>query len=93
MAELLGGRRVPVSGRGRGDAPDVEHPTLAIEVKSRRQLPAWIEGADQQAEACTEDGQLPLAILHQDRRPYRESLVIIRLGDFVGYFIEGEDDG
>ena len=26
IAALLGGRRVPVSGRGRGDQPDVAHP-------------------------------------------------------------------
>ncbi len=35
IAALLGGRRVPVSGRGRGDAPDIARPWLALEVKDR----------------------------------------------------------
>jgi hypothetical protein len=40
LAELLGSKRVPVSGRARGDTPDIEHPELAIECTSRRRLPA-----------------------------------------------------
>ena len=38
VAEHLGGKRVPVSGRARGDAPDIEHPELTIECTSRRRL-------------------------------------------------------
>jgi hypothetical protein len=40
VAELLGGRRIPVSDRVRGYYPDVEHPTLSIECKSCKKLPA-----------------------------------------------------
>lgn len=82
IAEELGGRRVPVSGRARGDAPDVEHPTLSIEVKSRRRLPAWIENAVSQAEVAAEPPQLPVAVLHQDGRRYQDALVVLRLKDF-----------
>jgi hypothetical protein len=39
IAKELGGTRVPVTGRGRGDVPDIEHPALSVEVKSRRRLP------------------------------------------------------
>ncbi len=39
IAARLGGVRVPVSGRQRGDAPDIAHPTFAVEVKSRASLP------------------------------------------------------
>ena len=85
VAELLGGRRVPVSGRTRGDCPDVEHPTLSIECKSRKKLPAWIEDAMKQAEASARDGRLPVVVLHQDRAPYAESLVMLRLDGFAGY--------
>ena len=88
VAELFGGRRVPVSGRTRGDTPDVEHPTLAIEVKSRKQLPNWLEDAIRQAEASAKDGQLPVAVLHQDGRKYRDSFVVCRLGNFAGYLQE-----
>ena len=42
VAALLGGQRVPVSGRGRGDAPDIDHTWLAVEVKDRASLPAWL---------------------------------------------------
>jgi hypothetical protein len=38
IATLLGGKRVPVNGRG--DEPDVAHPWLAIEVKHRASLPS-----------------------------------------------------
>ena len=42
VAEILGGVRVPVTGRQRGVAPDIEHETLSIEVKSRKSLPEWL---------------------------------------------------
>ena len=84
VAELLGGKRVPVSGRTRGDCPDVEHPTLSIECKSRQKLPAWIEHAMKQAEASAKNGQMPIAVLHQDGRKYRDSFIVCRLSDFAG---------
>ena len=40
MAWLLDGERVPVSGRGRGDQPDIAHPWLALKVKDRATQPA-----------------------------------------------------
>ena len=89
VAELLGGKRVPVSGRTRGDCPDIEHPTLSIECKSRKRLPAWIEDAMNQAEASAKDGQLAVVVLHQDRAAYSESLVVLRLSNFADY-LKGE---
>ena len=88
IARLLGGRRVPVSGRQRGfpdgvPPPDIEHPVLSIEVKSRNQLPRWLEDALRQAELSATEGRLPVAVLHEDRRRYRDGLVLLRLGDFV----------
>ena len=89
VAELLGGKRVPVSGQTRGDHPHVEHTTLSIECKSRKTLPAWIEDAMKQAEASAKDGQLPVVVLHQDRAPYSESLVVLRLQGFAGHLKQG----
>ena len=89
IAEILGGVRVPVSGRQRGATPDVEHPELSIEVKSRKTLPAWLMDALEQAQAATEDGRLPVAVLHQDRKPYTDALVVVRLEDFANY-LKGE---
>jgi Holliday junction resolvase len=81
IAELLGGRRIPVSGRQRGDCPDVEHPTLSIECKSRKSLPNWIEDALVQAEASSRGGQVPVVVLHQHGQRYRDALAVMRLED------------
>lgn len=89
IAEILGGVRVPVTGRQRGATPDVEHPSLSIEVKSRKTLPAWLLDALEQAQAATDDRRLPVAVLHQDRKPYRDALVVVRLEDFVNH-LKGE---
>ena len=88
VAALLGGRRIPVSGRGRGDNPDIHHELFSIEVKSRKTIPAWLEDAMRQAEASVTDGRLPVVVLHQDHRPYTESLVLLRLSDFADYLKE-----
>ena len=82
IAEEFGGVRVPISGRALGDAPDIDHPTLSIEVKSRKRLPKWLEGAVAQAEAAAKQPQLPVAVLHQDGRRYQDALVVLRLKDF-----------
>ena len=90
VAALLGGTRVPVFGRGRDRAPDIHHERFSIEVKSRRKLPAWLEDAVRHAEAASaKDGQLPVAVLYQDGRKYRDSFVVCRLGAFAGYLKEG----
>ena len=89
VAALLDGERILVSGRGRGYSPDIRHERLSIEVKSRRKLPAWIEDAMKQAKAAASEGQLPVAVLHQDGRRYADSLVVLRLEDFSNYLKGG----
>jgi hypothetical protein len=89
IAELLGGQRIPVTGRQRGDVPDIEHVALSIEVKSRKSLPVWLLSALNQAQAASKNGKVPVVVLHQDRTPYAESLVLLRLEDFAGY-LKGE---
>ena len=89
IAKLLGGRRIPVTGRQRGDGPDIEHDALSIEVKSRKALPAWLLGALNQAQAASKNGKVSVVVLHQDRAPYAESLVVLRLEDFAGYLKGG----
>ena len=83
VAARLGGRRVPVTGRGRGDAPDVAHDTLSIEVKHRAALPAWLRGAMAQAQAAGRDGKVPVAVLHERGRPYDDALCVLRLADLA----------
>ncbi len=89
IAALLGGRRVPVSGRGRGEAPDVRHAWLSIECKDRRALPAWLLQALAQAEASAAPHQLPIAVLHAAGQRHDRALVVLRLGAFVDWFGDG----
>jgi hypothetical protein len=84
VARRLGGRRVPVSGRQRGDAPDVEHSDLSIEVKHRESLPGWLHDAMAQARAASGPGQVPVAILHQRGMRYDQSLVVVELRSLSG---------
>lgn len=83
IAARFGGKRVPVSGRARGDAPDIAHPTLSIEVKHRASLPAWLHDAMAQAAASATPGQTPVAILHEHGARHDGDLCIVRLVDFV----------
>jgi nucleotide-binding universal stress UspA family protein len=85
VAELLGGHRIPVSGRQRGDAADVEHPELSIECKSRQSIPRWLQEAGEQARAASRDGRLPVSVIHVRDGLYKDALCVIRLEDFASY--------
>lgn len=91
VARLLGGQRVPVTGRQRGSAPDIEHPVFSIEVKHREQLPEWLFDAMRQAEASKKPGQIPLVVLHQKGMAYQESFTILRLNDILK-LMEAQND-
>jgi hypothetical protein len=82
IARRLGGRRVPVTGRQRGDAPDVTHKNLSIEVKHRKALPAWLLDAMDQANASRSPGQVAIAVLHASGSQYDQSLVLMELEPF-----------
>lgn len=85
VARILGGERVPVNGRIRGSPPDIEHSCLSLEVKSRRTLPAWLLEALEQATTSSTDGKLPVAVLHQQGKPYADALCVVRLEDLADY--------
>lgn len=93
VAEILGGERVPVNGRIRGSAPDVAHDTLSLEVKNRKSIPAWLTEALTQATASSRDGRLPVAVLHQQGKPYADALCVIRLEDLAEYMETSERSG
>jgi len=67
-AELLGGKRVPVTGRQRGDAPDIEHPTLSIEVKAGKTISTRLSDGMEQAKASIRGDQLPILCVTQSRK-------------------------
>ncbi|KKK54625.1 hypothetical protein LCGC14_3082850, partial [marine sediment metagenome] len=43
IAKYIGGERVPITGRQRGDVPDIKHNWLSVEVKLRMRIPEWIK--------------------------------------------------
>lgn len=82
LARILGGQRVPITGRSRGSAPDIEHESLSIEVKHRKSLPDWIKDAMDQAEKSNSSGKkLPIVILHEKHMKFDNSFVMVRLKD------------
>ncbi len=89
MADFFGGKRVPVTGRQRGDVPDVEHEWLAIEVKSRNDVPFWLSEAMNQAEAAAVGTKkLPVALIHRPHVTIPDSIVLLRASDFKEWFVK-----
>lgn len=95
IATRLGGVRVPVSGRGRGDRPDIEHPRFAPEVKHTRNAFDLVTRAMAQAKAAAEGtAKVPLVAVHKEGQPYDETFVVLRLADFARLVETGrEEDG
>lgn len=83
IASLLGGQRIPITGRTRGSAPDVQHDILSIEVKHWQNLPNWLHDAMSQAEASQRGNQLPAVILHEKGMDYEDCFTVMRLSDII----------
>ena len=77
IAKLLEGQRAGAVGK---EGPDVLHPILAPEIKTREKLPAWLTGAMQQAEDNAPEGKLPFIVLHEKGWNMEKSIVGMRLG-------------
>ena len=65
---------------------------FAPEAKYRKRIPAWLEEMVVQAERQARDDQLPLVALTEHHRNRRDALVIIRLGDFLDWYVTGYKD-
>lgn len=81
IADFIGGKRVPVSGRGRGDQPDIDHAWLAVEAKYRKELPKWLFDAMDQAEKSAKPRQMPCVILIEKGQRVGDALICFRLSD------------
>lgn len=88
IAEFLGGERVPVTGRQRGSAPDIEHELLSIEVKHRNKFPDWLHDAIDQAKKSKKGDQIPVVILHQRHKKVGNCLVVMELQDIMEWMYE-----
>lgn len=105
IAALLGGERVPVTGRQRGDAPDIDHPTLSIEVKkvgqgkapfvTKRLKEALEQASAASIESFRKDGRArtPIAVIEQTTDSRRiERYVVLTLNDFIDLTSAEEED-
>lgn len=86
ICRYLGAERIAGSGRRDGDGG-----WYALEAKSREKLPAWLTAAMAQAERLSRPEQLAVLVLHQLGQRYDDSLVVLRLSDFVEWF--GGEEG
>ena len=82
VAKRLGGRRVPVSGRGRGDVPDIDHELFSVEVKHWSAFPVKLLKAMEQAVAAKKGDRVPLVVLHKADTHHDLDLCIMFLKDF-----------
>ena len=86
FAEKLGGTRVPVNGRQRGSAPDIEHTFWAIEHKAGVMLSARMQEAlDQAQKSAIGTTKTPLVTIDhmRGRGKARIQVVMLTLTDFV----------
>lgn len=99
VASLLGGQRVPLSGRAPSLKGDVRvDDWLVVEVKHRQRLPRWLMEALAGVREAAGPGRLGIVVLHERGR--RHALVLASLRDFRDWFgapreesDEGEGDG
>ena len=93
IAAFIGGKRVPITGRTRGDAPDIEHELLVPEVKYRKRLPDWLHDAMDQAEkaeAATSPiatAKIPCVILVEHGMSIKDGYAVIRLQDVKDWWL------
>jgi hypothetical protein len=88
VAKVVGGERVPVSGRQRGSTPDIEHNWLSIECKYRKSVPEWVKDAMRQAVASQQSRQLPCVIIGEHGQRAEDALIVFRLGDARDWWIK-----
>lgn len=95
LALKVGGRRVPVSGRARGDAPDIEHPLFSFEVKAgARLVSSRIKLGLAQAKAAAKGTQkVPIVLLSESRLGHKGNLelVVMDLTDFMALQLPAEN--
>ena len=83
IAGVMGGERVPVSGRERGYAPDVRCERWSIECKVREKLPVLLMQAVDQAKKSAKVNQLPVVFLKQKYSKFSDTLVVLKITDFL----------
>lgn len=89
IARIVGGQRTGPAGQA---AADVVTDWGRIEVKHRKTLPQWIKKAVGQAVAAAGPHRVPLAVLHEKGQRYDDSLVVMRMRDFIAWYGDPMND-
>ena len=82
IAKYIGGERVPITGRQRGDVPDIKHNWLSVEVKLRMRIPEWIKNGIDQAEKSAVGQQMPVLIIREKFQKADDALICMTLKEF-----------
>ena len=91
IANVLGGVRLPNNGHGQCD---VRAPGMAVQVKTRGTLPAWLWAAVKQAGDDAAPTEAPVVVL-AEVQPGRKArrLVVLELDAFVSLLDRPRDGG
>jgi len=81
----FGGKRSGPTGKMGPDC--VETAPFALQIKHRKNVPQWLTDAHVQALNDAPRGMLPVLVLHPKGWAIGESLVIIRLENFVDWYV------
>ncbi len=82
IADFIGGERIPITGRQRGDVPDIKHAWLCVEAKLRTKIAGWIKDGMNQAEEAKRGHQMPALIIREKGQKVGDALICFRLKDF-----------
>lgn len=82
VAELIGGRRVPINGRGQQS--DVTHSMFSVEVKHTERRWGLLDDAMEQAVAASRiEGKIPMVVIHYaNTQTSQSAYVILRMPAF-----------
>lgn len=85
FGRLLGLVRAGPLGRHGPDlvAPGGEQTRLAVEIKTKKELPLWLVEAVEQAVQNAGPDKLPIVMLHKAGDDYKKALVVLRLCDIL----------
>lgn len=81
VAKYIGGERIPITGRQRGDAPDIKHAWLCPEVKYKQKFPDWMHDAMSQAKAAQRGNQMPCVIMCEKGQSIGKCWIMFELAD------------
>lgn len=87
ICKLFGGSRSGPVGK---DGPDCKDTGMfAVQVKHGKQIPKRIQAFMCQTIADSPEGMIPTLVMHAYGTSIDESLVVFRLKDFRGWYLDG----